>query len=394
MNSPSTAVCALGPLLLVLSACAVQDTGAHDSDTDAIGMVSASDSSTGTSPASASATSPGGSGGSGGSDASGPSPDPGDSSDSGPAGDGCGETCDNGVFCDGLEACVDGECVAGDPVVCDDGIGCTIDSCDPEEDACVHEADHALCGCGETCDTEEGCGNHCVVTLCTVNQPYQCGNCIDDDGDCLVDALDPDCWGPCDNNEDGFNGDVPGQQNQSTCNAMDCYFDNNSGSGNDECYWSHACDPLEPSGCTYDPAYNTPGTPNTCDELYEEQLPGCADYCGPLTPNGCDCFGCCELTLEDKSTVTVYLGTLDENDVGTCTLDVVDDPELCHPCTQVEACLNECDECELCLGQVELPEECDEQECPNDLQPCGLAGQEPCPEGQACVTGCCVPEPQ
>ena len=326
---------------------------------------------------------------------SGPDPDDDGTTETGPGPCTADRECDNGVFCDGEERCEDGACVPGEPVECADAVDCTIDSCDPDKDECVYKPSNERCGCAETCHFELGCGDHCQVSLCTVNQPYECGDCIDNDGDCLVDDQDPDCWGPCDNNEGGFNGNVPGQQNQSECNAMDCYFDNNSGSGNDECYWSHTCDPQEPTACVYDPAYDTPGTPLSCEELSEDQLPECDEYCGPLTPNGCDCFGCCELTLDDDTTVTVYLGTTDpETDEGTCALEVVDNPDLCHPCTQVPGCLNECEECELCLGETELPDECDEQECPKGLQPCGLPGQEPCPEGQACVTGCCVPEPQ
>jgi hypothetical protein len=250
----------------------------------------------------------------------------------------------------------------------------------------------ATCGCGETCDPQLGCGDYCVTATCQ-GQIYECGNCIDDDADCKVDSSDPDCWGPCDNNESGWNGEVPGQQNQSTCLVMDCYIDSNSGAGNDECYWSHSCDPLEPSGCTYNPEQSIPGTSGTCQSLLDEQLPACADYCGPLTPNGCDCFGCCDVTLDDASTVTVYLGTLD-GAVGTCNLDVVEDPALCHPCTQVNGCLNTCEECEICLGQVELPPGCEKQVCPEGIQPCGLAGQDPCPETLSCITGCCVPNPQ
>lgn len=301
--------------------------------------------------------------------------------------------CQDDSFCNGLEVCAGGSCMAGKAPVCDDAIDCTLDSCDDAEGACVHEPDNGLCGCAETCDETLGCGNHCVPALCQ-GQIYLCGNCIDDDGDCGVDSLDSDCWGPCHNNESGWSGEVPGQQNQSECNVMDCYFDQNSGGGNDECYWSHSCDPLEPTGCTYNPNTNIPGTGQSCAELQMMQDPICIDYCAPLVPNGCDCFGCCQvetaLGLEN-----VYLGTYDDGGVGTCNLDVVDDPVLCNRCTQVDACLNTCEMCELCLGQQELPPGCDEgQDCPEGLQACGLPGQDPCPMGQACVTGCCVPNPQ
>jgi len=76
------------------------------------------------------------------------------------------------------------------------------------------------------------------------------------------------------------------------------------------------------------------------------------------------------------------------------------DDELCHPCTQVEDCLNPCGECELCFGRDELPEGCDPGEgsarCPDPGQgaPCGLEGDAPCPSYEVCITGCCAEELQ
>jgi hypothetical protein len=46
--------------------------------------------------------------------------------------------CNNGEYCDGEETCVDGACVPGDDVVCDDADDCTRDACDETTDACVH----------------------------------------------------------------------------------------------------------------------------------------------------------------------------------------------------------------------------------------------------------------
>jgi hypothetical protein len=312
------------------------------------------------------------------------------------------EDCANESFCDGEERCEGGACVAGDPVECvdNDDLECTSVACDDERGACVILTDHSMCECGETCHPELGCGNHCTPVICQGNQPYQCGDCIDNDGDCLIDAMDPNCWGPCDNNESGWHGDVSGQQNQSECNVMDCYFDNNSGTGNDNCYWSHTCDPLQPTwhddSCEYDPEYSPPGSGGAdCADLLMSQTEQCTDvYCGPLTPNGCDCFGCCEITLSDDTTTTIYLGSTDEAGNFTCNYDTREDPQACHECTQVPSCINPCDPCEICIGQPELPPECEEQECPEGLQQCGLPGQDPCPANQGCITGCCVPQPQ
>ena len=100
--------------------------------------------------------------------------------------------------------------------------------------------------------------------------------------------------GPCDNTEDSFFGGIPGQSN-SPCKS-DCFFDADTGSGNDSCYWSHKCDPLEvapnytPEGsqCAYNPNASIPGYNGSCASAFTSQAPTCTSYCGPLTPNGCD----------------------------------------------------------------------------------------------------------
>ena len=239
-------------------------------------------------------------------------------------------------------------------------------------------------------DPDTGPPGECQVGTCQ-GKVYQCGDCIDNDGDGLVDAADPNCWGPCDNNEEGWKGEIPGQQNNSTCNKMDCYFDQDGGSGNDDCYWSHACDPLEPMSCTYDDAYKVPGTPGSCDDLFGAQSDLCHEVCGPLVPNGCDCFGCCQIHV-GGDVHTVYIGTEDAGGNGTCNLENAADPEKCEPCTQVEGCFAPCDpdDCQICIGQTEVPEGCDEAKCAEGLVSCNPQnGNADCPAGHSCITGCC-----
>src|ERR1041385_4943073 len=111
---------------------------------------------------------------------------------------------------------------------------------------------------------------------------------------------DPDCLGPCQNSESMFFGGIPGQNNAGC--VQDCYFDQDSGSGNDDCLWSHKCDPrsvapdFPPEGAAwaYDPNTVVPrqGRAGDCASL-QVQTATCNAVCGPLTPNGCDCFGCC-----------------------------------------------------------------------------------------------------
>jgi hypothetical protein len=229
---------------------------------------------------------------------------------------------------------------------------------------------------------------------------YACGDCVDNDGDGLIDMDDPDCLGACHNSEDSFFGSIPGQ-NHAPCDE-DCYFDQDSGSGNDGCTWSHACDPLAvapdfpPGGaqCAYDPSTKLfHGV--SCAEAMTTQVADCAAKCGPLTPNGCDCFGCCAVP---GAPTPIWLGSVDADGNPSCDLAHVGDPSRCKPCTQVTACLNPCDTCELCVGKQTLPPSCPNAhappscsvpECAGGVAACGVDCLPACPDGQVCITGCC-----
>jgi len=269
---------------------------------------------------------------------------------------------------------------------------------------------------------EDGGTWTCHITSCD-GHTLECGDCEDNDGDGVVDSHDPECLGPCDNTE----GDVllagVGGETGGPC-AADCYFDFGNGPGNDDCHWDHRCDELEvapsfdPEGdrCEYDA--DRVGS-RDCPETQSDQ---CLELCMPLTPNGCDCFGCCTFPQIDGRSAAdggawVWIGSVvDGTNEGTCTFADVEDRTRCRPCSPVEECLNDCGPCELCLGRTELPPECfpDDPDggpgdggttdggttdggttppgarCPDGIQPCGLPGDDPCPENHYCITGCCM----
>jgi hypothetical protein len=304
--------------------------------------------------------------------------------------------CDDGVFCNGDEVCTPNDCVAGVAPSCTDNVACTADSCDPVTDQCTNVPSNAACPCGQTCDPQVGCSNSCIVTVCQ-NHVYECGDCVDNDTDCGIDTGgDPQCLGPCQNNEAGYFGDIPGQ-NSAPC-KQDCYWDGDTGAGNDDCNWNHKCDPFEvapnyyPEGqqCEYDPAFSFPGN-KSCGFYFAAQSPMCQSVCGPITPNGCDCFGCCQVP---GANTPIWVGSLDENGDPSCTTQGLNDPTLCHPCTMVPGCTNTCDNCEICFGKPTLPPECLCQQCAPNQQMCGPPCGTPCPPGEFCNSGCCVPAPQ
>ena len=135
--------------------------------------------------------------------------------------------CDNGDWCDGIESCdpLLG-CQDGTPVDCDDGVGCTIDSCDEVNDQCVNNPDDAFCDNGDWCDGTESCDS---VLDCQDGTLVDC----DDGVGCTVDS--------CDEVND-----------QCVSNPDDDLCDNG-----DWCDGAESCDPL--LGCQ-------DGTPVNCND--------------------------------------------------------------------------------------------------------------------------------
>ena len=206
---------------------------------------------------------------------------------------------------------------------------------------------------------------------------YACGNGLDDDKDGFIDLNDPECTGPCDDDESSFATGLPGDNMD--C-KQDCFFDGNSGQGDDGCNWNLRCDPENPGeniGCEY-----TGG--NNCDNMVV-QTQECIDFCSALVPNGCDCFGCCTVSTPEGD-VNVFLGS-----GADCSLANL---AACSSCTPSADCGNPCDVmgCEVCFGQNAPAEGCGDPECPDGVQSCTSDGEggSTCPDGLYCLTGCCI----
>jgi hypothetical protein len=93
------------------------------------------------------------------------------------------DECNDGCFCNGVEACREGVCVAGnDP--CVDTIDCTVGACLEETDACFQEPVHAMCSNGDACDGMEVCDP--LFGGCRSSEPLYCN----DENACTVDSCD------------------------------------------------------------------------------------------------------------------------------------------------------------------------------------------------------------
>jgi hypothetical protein len=222
----------------------------------------------------------------------------------------------------------------------------------------------------------------------------QCSDGIDNDGDGLIDSADPECTGPNDNDESSFATGIPGD-NVDAC-KQDCFFDGNSGMGDDGCEWQLQCDPKSTSNkCPYSQSYVDKHATECSVSASQSQR--CLDSCRKLVPNGCDCFGCCAVP---GAPTPIRLDP-------TCTAKDFGDPTKCSPCTQVTQCMKPCGRCELCVGKTTVPADCGATTTDagtttppdagtgtptcSDGVSCVPGAGAVCPSGYACVTGCCLP---
>jgi hypothetical protein len=271
-----------------------------------------------------------------------------------------------------------------------DGSGATSGSFGLGGDGLIIGGEGSLPGTGGTTGTtggSVGSGGTLATDLCG-DAGCICANGKDDDGDGLIDGFDPECTGPLDNDEGSFATGIPGDNRDPKW--QDCFFDGNSGAGDDQCRYHTDC-------LTGDKPQSDPDCQLTA---------ACIKFCAPRTPNGCDCFGCCTVQVDDGKTVDILTGT-------SCSLDDIGDEKACPPCTKTTECGNSCGRCELCPGKTveDLPEDCAPTTgsggagstgaggagdpgdpgytCDGGEQVCG-PGLPGCALGAYCSLGCCI----
>jgi hypothetical protein len=237
---------------------------------------------------------------------------------------------------------------------------------------------------------------------CTVGGSVECSDCVDNDSDGKIDGFDPECSGPADDREDSFATGIPGDNIDST--MQDCFFDGNSGAGDDGCN-QHVCcllqadDVADCQALAPQSLYNQYDKTKCYAPFGNTPVPSkCTMNCGPLTPPGCDCFGCCtvcnEMGCRDiilNPAVSPNCDSTNITDAGTDGVEgTADDP--CRRCVKSTCGSEECggDTCILCPGQdpSTLPSSCTGATCPTGIMACDASGA--CPEGTYCSTGCCI----
>ncbi|MCE9575032.1 MAG: hypothetical protein K8W52_17915 [Deltaproteobacteria bacterium] len=214
---------------------------------------------------------------------------------------------------------------------------------------------------------------------CLAGQP-QCANGCDDDLDGTTDGADPECTSGRDDDEGSFATGIPGDNMDPV--KQDCFFDGNSGQGDDGCQ-RHICCLLDDPDCAT--IYHSPPfDPATCTAAPQ----ACIDACAPATPPGCDCFGCCT-ECDAAGCVDIYVNPAV---APGCDDTAIHDGTRCPTCTKTTSCATPCggDTCILCAGQAPgaLPSSCAGATCPGGGATC--TDSTACPSGDYCANGCCI----
>jgi hypothetical protein len=221
-----------------------------------------------------------------------------------------GTTCDDGLYCNGVETCQNGDCTAGTAPCVDDA------HCDEANDQCLSCVSDAECDDGLFCNGEETC----VDGSCVPGTPP----CVDDahcdeaNGQCLSCVSDAECDDGvfCNGTETCVDGScTPGtppcvdnahcDENANTC--LQCISDTECDDGN-PC----TIDTCQGNACVHTPAPDADND-SVCDAI---------DQC-PSTPAGVavDANGCSADQLNPAGEPTVDPNAPAADDLSQCCGD-------------------------------------------------------------------------
>lgn len=302
--------------------------------------------------------------------------------------------CNDNLFCNGEEACVSGICQPGTPPTCEDGVPCTVDSCDPSTDACIHTPNNSACGDGQYCNGVEVCD---ALAGCQPGTAPDCSDTVT----CTVDSCDEatdSCvhtpnHAPCSDNLycngsevcDLVLGCQPGAAPNcndgvactvDVCNeATDsCTHATDPSTCNDNLYCNgvEVCDPI--NGCQ-------PGTPPVCGDSVACTIDACdeaTDSC-THTPNSGTCTD--GLYCNGSEVCDVLQGCIPGTppncaDAIDCTVDT------CNEAT--DSCLHTPNDVPCSNGAY-----CDGAESCNPQTGCQPGAPIVCADGVACTVDTC-----
>jgi hypothetical protein len=251
-------------------------------------------------------------------------------------------TCDDGNFCTAVDSCVAGKCTGSSPLNCDDGNPCTDDTCDPAQ-GCVHTNNSSPCSDNSKCTLTDTC----VDGKCVGGNLLDC----DDKNECTSDGCVPEAGcvnlansNPCD---DG-NACTVGEQ----CSAKKCQGGKTLVCDDVNVCTKDSCDPAV--GCVFAPvtdgtACDDGNNCNSNDSCQAGKCVGIGKECNdnnPCTEDKCDpglgCYFPPNTKPCDDGTVCTTGDTCSQGVCkGTGTLNCGDnDPCTDDLCDAVKGCFN------------------------------------------------------
>ena len=161
-----------------------------------------------------------------------------------------------------------------------------------------------------------------------------------------VDYNDPECVGPLDNDESSFATGIPGD-NIDAC-KQDCFFDGNSGMGDDGCDWQLKCDPRTNNAAL--PVRRAPTRSRTRPSVR------CPRRSRASASTAAASW--CRTAAIASAAARSRAPRRPSGWRRTCTAADFGDPTKCPPCTQVTQCIVPCERCEVCIGKPTIPADC------------------------------------
>ena len=271
--------------------------------------------------------------------------------------------CEDGDQCTAGDTCLAGLCHPGGPADCNDGSVCTADSCNPAT-GCKNDPLAGPCEDGDTCTT----GDQCVDGACLPGAPLPCDDnqpCTDDFCTAAKGCKNVEVFKPCDDGDACTTDDM--------CLGGQCQGTQPVSCDDQQPCTSDSCHPDE--GCEYDPVAGPCDDGDACtagDEcqggVCESGAPVDCDDQNPCTDDSCDAAQACSNTPNQAPCSDGNLCTVTQCQAGSCAiLDLVDcdDANQCtkDSCDPAIGCANDdladgsvCDDGDACTNTCELVE--------------------------------------